>query len=124
MPILPGKGVEGQRRDTEFAAALNDPADRFGAGSVPEDAGEPSSGGPSAVAIHDDGNMLGWLKVGRRSWCGDERIRYGVACACCARARSSSALSCSMVLSCSSTWPFSVVCSVFNVSRSLLMLSS
>ena len=62
MPILPGKGVEGQRRDAEFAAALNDVADRFGASSMPEDAGEPSSGGPSAVAIHDDGDMSGWIK--------------------------------------------------------------
>ena len=59
LPVLPGKGVQGQDRDAYFPTGSDGLANGFHPGLVPGYAGQGTLLGPAAVAVHDDGNVSG-----------------------------------------------------------------
>jgi hypothetical protein len=56
-PILGGEAEERKVRDAEVSRCFDDPANGFHASPVSLDPRQASLRGPSAVAIHDDGDM-------------------------------------------------------------------
>ena len=59
VPILDGERVKGQVFYPQFAASADDGTDGFDAVAVAFDARQVAGLGPTAVAIHDDGNVGG-----------------------------------------------------------------
>ena len=58
-PVLRGKGIQGEVFDLMAKEGLNDPADVVRPRPVTLQPGQAMLPGPAAIAIHDDGHMLG-----------------------------------------------------------------
>ena len=56
-PVLGAEAVEGQGVEAEVDAVGDDGSNGFGTGLVAVGAVAPACGGPSAVAVHDDGDV-------------------------------------------------------------------
>ena len=69
IPIFPGKRIERQRLHAKSARRFDNPAHRVRPGLMAEDARHAARGGPAAVAIHDDGDVIGKLPMLSHSWC-------------------------------------------------------
>ena len=67
LPVFGREGVEGQRLDAQVAGRAHDVADRLDPRAMPGDARQVALLGPAAVAIHDDGDMVGTvMRFGHR----------------------------------------------------------
>ncbi len=77
LPVLGGEAVEGQLLEVEPAAFLDDGSDAPDAGPVAEDPRESLGFGPSAVAVHDDGDVPGPLRKGQALGVGHGRGGLG-----------------------------------------------
>ena len=64
VPILGGKSVEREIFDAEFAGGADDDARRFRALPMPLDARQPALLRPTAVAVHDDRDVLRQRRFG------------------------------------------------------------
>ena len=62
LPVLDGKGVEGEDFEAEPRRGLDDVPDRVDAGAMPLDARQVPLAGPAAVAVHDDGDVA-WQAI-------------------------------------------------------------
>jgi hypothetical protein len=60
-PILGGEGVDGQISDAKLAGIEENPTESFVTFSVSEQATKSLFASPPAIAVHDDGHMLGEL---------------------------------------------------------------
>jgi hypothetical protein len=60
FPILSGKGINGKHLDAIFHTSGQYAPDILGAGTVTGQPGEAPLSGPSAVAIHNDTEMVGY----------------------------------------------------------------
>src|SRR5277367_2982693 len=69
LPILGGKRVQAKPLDANFYCAADDVDDDRLAHLVALDAGQPALGGPAAVAVHHDGDVIRQL-LGRDPRCG------------------------------------------------------
>ena len=58
-PIFEREGVESEARKLQAGAGFDDLAGGFHSGAVSGDAREMAALGPAAVAVHDDGEVLG-----------------------------------------------------------------
>jgi len=58
-PVFDGKGVEGEGLDVEARACFDGGARGLRAGAVTGDARKMALLGPTAVAVHDDGDVTG-----------------------------------------------------------------
>jgi aminoglycoside phosphotransferase len=59
LPVLGGEGVDGEPLDAEVERALDRVEQRLLAGGVALGALQPAFAGPPAVAVHDDGDVVG-----------------------------------------------------------------
>ena len=66
LPVLGGESIDRQILDAQGAAVIGDLAEGLTAGSVTGGAGQAAILGPAAIAVHDDGNMLGRRQRRRR----------------------------------------------------------
>src|SRR5271168_5383412 len=69
LPVLGGERVEAEPLDSDFDCAADDVDDHGLAHFVTFDAGQSALGGPAAVAVHHDGDVIGQL-VGHNPGCG------------------------------------------------------
>jgi len=60
-PVFEREGIEREARELEARARFDDFAGGFYSGAMAGYAGEMAALGPAAVAVHDDGEMLGQL---------------------------------------------------------------
>ena len=65
LQIFSRKGVERQVADAQLARRVNDGAHRLHTPAMTLDAREPALLRPAAVAVHDDGDMVGNIGAGR-----------------------------------------------------------
>ena len=64
LPVLGGEGIEAEPLDPEFDCAADDVDHHRLARLVPLGAAQPALGGPAAIAVHHDGDVIG-QPVGR-----------------------------------------------------------
>ncbi len=62
FPILVGESVERKIRYAEVDRSLDGPSNRLGAALMARRSRQIARLGPSSVAVHDDGHMLGWRR--------------------------------------------------------------
>jgi len=76
-PVLSRKGVDRERFDAELLSGVEDTLDGADPGAMPEAGGAAAAASPAPVAVHDDPDVAGDLRVqGQHSVPGVQRSAF------------------------------------------------